>query len=113
MDAPIAPTTTPIAPPRTPVPSTQRVEPAPAARSAADRPKSFAAENASEAEGRLLAERSVDFDEATGSLIYRLIDVTTGFVTVQTPSDARLKMRAYIDGLTARRSGQGSFQATA
>lgn len=58
----------------------------------------------SSAETRLTAERSVEKDSATGSLIYRLVDLSSGIVTIQTPSDARLKLRAYIDGVRAQQA---------
>jgi hypothetical protein len=113
MDAAIAPVTTPTAPARRPVTSAQRVEPPSSAPRTADREPSPAAETTVASESRLLAEREVERDDATGSLIYRLIDVATGDVTAQTPSDARLKLRAYIDGLVARETPGGSFEATA
>jgi hypothetical protein len=114
MDAPIAPVMPPpAAAPRRQLPSTQRVEPSTAAPKVADRAPSFASQNATAAESRLLAQRTVERDEATNSLVFRLIDVTTGSVTAQTPSEARLKIRAYIDGLVARMDGRGTFEATA
>ena len=51
-------------------------------------------------------------DSATGSLVYRLVDVGTGTVTVQTPSEAKLKLRAYIDHLFSKKS-DSTFDTTA
>ncbi|RXF68098.1 hypothetical protein [Hansschlegelia zhihuaiae] len=113
MDAAIAPVTTPTAPVRRTAASAQRVEPSSSAPRTTDRDPPPAAENAAASESRLLAERDVQRDDATGSLVYRLIDMATGDVTAQTPSEARLKLRAYIDGLVARETTGGSFETTA
>lgn len=90
MDAAIGSVTTVQPQKARPSESAPRVE-APAPESAA----------ISRADSRLTAERSVEKDAATGSLIYRLVDLSSGIVTIQTPSDARLKLRAYIDGVMA------------
>lgn len=59
------------------------------------------------------AERSVEKDAATGSLVYRLVDVATGFIAVQTPSEARLRLRAYIDGVAAQNTVEPAVEVTA
>jgi len=71
------------------------------------------AETAARPERKLDAERSVEKDTETGSLVYRLVDVATGFVAVQTPSEARLRLRAYIDGVTGQSNAGSSVQVTA
>lgn len=110
MDGSIASVTTPPAQVRWPAESAQRIDPpSPAASLAPD----FAKDSASGLRSRMLAERSVERDAATGSLVYRLIDVSTGFVTIQTPTDARLKLRAYIDGVIATASSQRAVEVTA
>lgn len=77
-----------------------RVQPAkPAAQSSENRTSSFASEAADRQANRMNAQRSVERDTDTGSLVYRLVDLSTGIVTIQTPSDARLRLRAYIDGV--------------
>lgn len=91
MDAAIGSVTTAQAPRAAPTP---RVEPAPAPAATSPEPP--------RAEARLNAERSVERDTATGSLVYRLVDLSSGIVTVQTPTEARLKLRAYIDGVMAQ-----------
>ncbi|QZO01005.1 hypothetical protein [Chenggangzhangella methanolivorans] len=59
------------------------------------------------------AQRSVEKDAQTGSLVYRLVDVATGFVAVQTPSESRLRLRAYIDGVTAQSAPEPALEVTA
>lgn len=59
------------------------------------------------------AERSVERDATTGSLVYRLVEVSTGFVAVQTPSEARLRLRAYIDGVMGSKAPEPAVQVTA
>ncbi|WP_020181368.1 hypothetical protein [Methylopila sp. M107] len=106
MDAPIASIALQPLPQR-PI-ELDRVRPVePLAQSAGrteSEPPSFASQAQSRQNSRLTAERSIERDVDTGSLVYRLIDLSSGIVTVQTPSDARLKLRAYIDGVIA--SGQ-------
>ena len=97
MDASIASVTAPAAPVRRLAAPALRVEPPSTSAQATRSPVTSSGGRASE--GAQPAQRSVDRDDATGSLVYRLIDVTTGYVTVQTPTDARLKLRAYIDGV--------------
>lgn len=46
-------------------------------------------------------ERRVEIDPATQSYVFRTIDVESGIVVRQTPDEMRLKLRAYVDGLTA------------
>ncbi|GBD50287.1 hypothetical protein [Methylopila sp. Yamaguchi] len=58
----------------------------------------------SAASPELASERRIELDYETGSLIYRMIDVTSGVTVRQTPDEARLKLRAYIDGIDAPRS---------
>lgn len=60
----------------------------------------------------LESERRIDLDYETGSLIYRMIDVTSGVTVRQTPDEARLKLRAYIDGIDASKA-QPSLQRLA
>lgn len=111
MDAAIGAVTTPApqAPqPRQPEPA--RVPPARGASEFSDR--SSRNDAASKLTSRLTAQREVDIDDATGSLVYRLIDLSSGVVTAQTPSEARLKLRAYIDGVIASVAEPG-FEATA
>jgi hypothetical protein len=43
--------------------------------------------------------REASPDPTTGALVFRVIEVATGAVTMQTPTDARLKLRAYIDSV--------------
>lgn len=50
-----------------------------------------------------VSERQVNFDPATHSLVYTMVDVTSGVVMRQTPDEGRLKLRAYIDGVVADR----------
>lgn len=52
-------------------------------------------------------------DADTKSLIYRMIDTATGAVTAQTPSDARLKLRAYIDHVVASARPRPSLDSIA
>lgn len=59
------------------------------------------------------AQRSVERDDTTGSLVYRLVEVSTGFVAVQTPSDARLRLRAYIDGVMGAKASEPAVEVTA
>lgn len=92
MDAPLATVSTVQAP----QPQQRQAEPARVTPSAAtvatrDRP--------TPTDIRLSSQRSVERDFDTGSLVYRLIDVSSGDVTSQTPSVARLQLRAYIDGV--------------
>lgn len=98
MDASIASVTTPAAHQRRPAAFAQRVEPPSAPVQATPQPPATSFGGGA-SESAQPAQRSVDRDDATGSLVYRLIDVSTGYVTVQTPTDARLKLRAYIDGV--------------
>lgn len=77
-----------------------RVEPAPSSPSTNARPDRDSSVSGQVA-ARLDAERSVSFDSETGSLVYRLIDISSGLVTSQTPSDARLRLRAYIDSVVS------------
>lgn len=74
---------------------------------------SVPAETASKPEVKMNSQRSVERDTETGSLVYRLVEVSTGFVTVQTPSEARLKLRAYIDGVTAQSASEPTVAVTA
>ncbi|GLK78793.1 hypothetical protein [Methylopila turkensis] len=48
------------------------------------------------------SERRVDIDAATNSLIFRTVDIATGVTVQQTPDEARLRLRAYIDTLGAK-----------
>lgn len=102
---------TPTLAARPPEPRPQIAPPSPPS-GASERPNSFGSEIASQLTARLTAQRTVERDDATGSLVYRLIDLSTGLITVQTPSDARLRLRAYIDGVIASASERG-FEATA
>ncbi|MFD1704453.1 hypothetical protein ACFSCV_15705 [Methylopila henanensis] len=47
-------------------------------------------------------ERRVEIDAATNSLIFRTVDIATGVTVQQTPDEARLRLRAYIDTLGAK-----------
>ncbi len=67
----------------------------------------------SDPNARSSARREVNEDTATGSMVYRLVDVATGDVTSLTPSEARLKLRAYIDRVVSQKTSQPSFEATA
>ncbi|GLK76586.1 hypothetical protein GCM10008171_18400 [Methylopila jiangsuensis] len=58
-------------------------------------------------------ERRVEIDAETSSLIYRTVEIATGAVLSQTPDEARLRLRAYIDGVGAGRSSQALVSATA
>lgn len=85
-----------------------RVRPAePVARSEgrvdSDRP-TFASQSQQRLDSRLTAQRTIERDTETGSLVYRLVDLSSGIVTLQTPSDARLRLRAYIDGVISQAS---------
>ena len=62
---------------------------------------------------RVDSQRSVERDATTGSMVYRLVDVSTGFVTQQTPSEARLRLRAYIDGVFAANTPEPAVEVTA
>lgn len=65
---------------------------------------SFATQSRQRLDSRLTAQRTIERDSETGSLIYRLVDLSSGIVTLQTPSDARLRLRAYIDGVISQAS---------
>lgn len=103
MDAPIASVALQPAPQRPVeldrVPPSQPTAPS-GGRTPSDAP-TFASEAQSRQTDRLTAERSIERDAETGALVYRLIDLSSGIITIQTPSDARLKLRAYIDGVIA------------
>ncbi|MFD1333263.1 hypothetical protein ACFQ4O_14795 [Methylopila musalis] len=92
------------APPRAPEPS-RDVAPANASANATSRPAVVAplADN----------ERRVELDAETNSLIYRTVEIATGAVLSQTPDEARLRLRAYIDGVGAGRPAQTLVSATA
>jgi hypothetical protein len=100
MDAAIgAYTATPI-PPRLPA----RQEPADsvAAAPAPEQSRSDVDRGLSGGAGRAPStERSFDLDIETGSLVYQMVDVAKGTVIVQTPNDARLRLRAYLATLEA------------
>lgn len=92
MDAPLATVSTAVAPqPLLRPAEPARVTPPPSTAATRDRP--------SQADARLAPQRSIERDTETGSLVYRLTDMASGVVTVQTPSVARLQLRAYIDGV--------------
>lgn len=76
-------------------------------------PVSVATQPSAPAEIRVDSQRSVERDVATGSMVYRLVDVSTGFVTQQTPSEARLRLRAYIDGVFAANTPEPAVEVTA
>lgn len=76
-------------------------------------PVGVAAQSSAPAEVRVDSQRSVERDAATGSMVYRLVDVSTGFVTQQTPSEARLRLRAYIDGVFAQNTSEPAVEVTA
>ncbi|PZQ19065.1 MAG: hypothetical protein DI565_01340 [Ancylobacter novellus] len=59
------------------------------------------------------AQRSVERDQTTGSLVYRLVDVATGVAVTQTPSEARLRLRAYIDGVMSVSAPARGVEVTA
>ncbi|MET0314601.1 MAG: hypothetical protein ABW275_09435 [Hansschlegelia sp.] len=52
-------------------------------------------------------------DAATGALVFRIVEVATGAVTMQTPTDARLKLRAYIDHVISSESAGASVTRSA
>lgn len=81
---------------------TANVQPAPAIPAAA-----------TDIDRRMASKLAVSPDGATGEIVFRVIDTATGSVTVQTPSESRLKLRAYIDGVSARKSADPSFETTA
>lgn len=114
MDASIGAVTTPTPqPPPLRQAEPARVPPAAGASATADRSQSSGGEPSSKMLSRLTAERSVDFDDATGSLVYRLVDLGSGILTIQTPSEARLKLRAYIDGVMASSAPEPAIEVTA
>ncbi len=90
-----------------------RVDPTPLTPAADDRPQAFSSAIESDLDRTLSSQRDVTLDVATGSLVYRLIDVTTGVVSRQTPSEDRLKLRAYIDGVIAANASPPSVERTA
>lgn len=98
MDAPIASVTMQPAP--RPI-EFDRVQPAPSSQSTGAQSSGAGSDRQpfpnEMMAARLDAQRSVSLDPDTGSLIYRMIDVSSGDVRSQTPSDARLQLRAYID----------------
>lgn len=110
MDSAIATLTTPPAPAPRPVEPAQRVEPASSAGATGDR---NAAGSGARSFDRASAQRSFQRDADTGSLVYRLVDINSGVVAVQTPSDARLKLRAYIDGVFASGDKSAGVEVTA
>ena len=59
------------------------------------------------------AQRSVERDQTTGSLVYRLVDMATGVAVTQTPSEARLRLRAYIDGVMTSAAPSRGIEVTA
>ena len=64
-------------------------------------PKPIAQSPAPASQAALGSERKVQIDPETQSLIYSTIDVASGVVVRQTPDEARLKLRAYLDGVAA------------
>lgn len=52
-------------------------------------------------------------DPTTGAMVFRIVEVATGAVTMQTPTDARLKLRAYIDGVFSSESAGASVTRSA
>ncbi len=62
---------------------------------------------------RLSSRREIVEDRDTNSMVYRVVDVATGEVASQTPSEARLKLRAYIDRIVAKNQTKPSFEQTA
>ncbi len=99
MDAPIASVTVLPAAPR-PI-EFDRVQPAPSSQSTGAQSSGAGTDRQpfpnELVAARLDAQRSVSLDPDTGSLIYRMIDISSGDVRSQTPSDARLQLRAYIN----------------
>ncbi|HVI30327.1 hypothetical protein [Hansschlegelia sp.] len=96
MDVAIGSLVTPAAAVRAAGGAGARVEPAPQPERTGDQRSPGLAGPDPEASRREVLE-----DERTGTFVFRLVDVTSGEVTSQTPSEARLKLRAYIDALVA------------
>ncbi len=96
MDSAIGSLVTPASALRGPGTGGARVEPATGPSSLSDQRSSGPAASRPDASRREVLE-----DERTGTFVFRLVDVATGQVTSQTPSEARLKLRAYIDALVA------------
>jgi hypothetical protein len=113
MDAAIGTMTTPPAALRSgPADVTQRVQPAPRAPRSEERPFS-SGDGRNRTEQIAATERRIERDDATGSLIFRLIDVDTGDVAAQTPSEARLRLRAYVDSVMASQASEPSVERMA
>ncbi|MFC7051873.1 hypothetical protein ACFQI3_04140 [Hansschlegelia quercus] len=103
MDATIGSVSAPYVVPKTvAVPVQPSVAPAPSS-SASDHQTSSNGDQ----------RRETTPDAATGALVYRIVEVATGAVTMQTPTDARLKLRAYIDGIMASESAGASVTRSA
>jgi hypothetical protein len=86
----------------TPPPAAYRPSGGAPSRVTAPSQSSEAGERSSSSHDPASSRREVTDDPATGTMVFRLVDVATGDVTAQTPSEARLKLRAYIDQLSAR-----------
>jgi hypothetical protein len=103
MDATIGTVSAPYVVPKTvAVPVLPRVTPAPETPDSGDQASSDRDER-----------RETTPDAATGALVYRIVEVATGAVTMQTPTDARLKLRAYIDHVMASESAGASVARSA
>ena len=104
MDAPIA--SVGLQPPAQRPVELDRVRPVEPAAPSEGRMESgtptFASQSQQRLDSRLTAQRTIERDADTGSLVYRLVDLSSGIVTLQTPSEARLRLRAYIDGVSTQ-----------
>lgn len=97
MDATIGSLTN-VVPVRTTADAPQVIPAAPNASDAGDR-ESYGQHDPRD------SRREVSDDQTTGSLVFRVVDITTGDVTAQTPTDAQLKLRAYIDRIVPSAAG--------
>lgn len=112
MDAALGTLTTPPAGLRS-TDGALRVEASPAAPPAQQRVRAAQTAAPSTSDDRADSRREVREDVSTGSFVFRVIDVTTGSVERQTPSEARLKLRAYIDNVVSQQLVEPVFEATA
>ena len=56
-------------------------------------------------------EREVDYESDVGDLVFKAVDSTTGQVMSQTPSEALIKLRAYVQEQAAAAAEQAQAEA--